>query len=97
MGNNVFQLIARLFINGYWFGCLDDACDKLEHVYSMVFVDNFVAVKDPYRFRLLVMEVMSKGVVVFVFESCVLNLIKAKYEREMHILLMNQITVPKIS
>ena len=32
-----------------------DACERLEGVYSMVIVDKFVAVNDPYGFRLLVM------------------------------------------
>ena len=55
INNNVLEFISRPFINGYWFGSVDDAYDKLEGAYSIVFVDKLVDINDPYGFRLLVM------------------------------------------
>ncbi|KAK8658480.1 hypothetical protein V6N13_036686 [Hibiscus sabdariffa] len=63
-----------------------DACEKLEGAYSMVFVtgDKLVAVRDPFGFRPLVMGRRSNGAVVFASETCALDLIEAKYEREVY-------------
>ena len=99
--SNVFQLISRYFINEYWFECLDDACEKLEVVYSMVFEDKFVDVNDPYGFKLLVMERIIASIDVLsisdVFECSVLisfwrvrhawhkNLLKRCSETEMSV------------
>ena len=41
-----------------------DSYEKLDEIYSMMFVDKNVVVDDLYRFRLLVMG-MSNGVVLF--------------------------------
>ncbi|KAL6553333.1 Amidophosphoribosyltransferase, chloroplastic [Orobanche gracilis] len=63
-----------------------DACQKLKGAYSFVFVseDKLVAVRDPFGFRPLVMGRRSDGAVVFASETCALDLIEAKYEREVH-------------
>ncbi|KAH9320909.1 hypothetical protein KI387_015548 [Taxus chinensis] len=61
-----------------------NACEQLEGAYSMVFLteDKLVAVRDPHGFRPLVMGKRSNGAVVFASETCALDLIEAKYERE---------------
>ncbi|PWA86585.1 Amidophosphoribosyl transferase [Artemisia annua] len=63
-----------------------EACEKLKGAYSMVFIteDKLVAVRDPYGFRPLVMGRRSNGAVVFASETCALDLIEAKYEREVN-------------
>lgn len=63
-----------------------NACEQLEGAYSMVFlsVDKLVAVRDPYGFRPLVMGRRKNGAVVFASETCALDLIEAKYEREVN-------------
>ena len=50
----------------------------------MVFLteEKLVAVRDPYGFRPLVMGRRSNGAVVFASETCALDLIEARYERE---------------
>uniref|UniRef100_A0A0C9S8D6 Amidophosphoribosyltransferase n=2 Tax=Wollemia nobilis TaxID=56998 RepID=A0A0C9S8D6_9CONI len=65
---------------------LVDACGQLEGAYSMVFLtdDKLVAVRDPYGFRPLVMGRRANGAVVFASETCALDLIEAKYEREVN-------------
>ncbi|XP_004500761.1 amidophosphoribosyltransferase, chloroplastic-like [Cicer arietinum] len=61
-----------------------DACEKVQGAYSIVFVteDKLVAVRDPFGFRPLVMGRRSNGAIVFASETCALDLIEAKYERE---------------
>ncbi|KAJ0695964.1 putative amidophosphoribosyltransferase [Helianthus annuus] len=61
-----------------------EACKKLKGAYSFVFIteDKLVAVGDPFGFRSLVMGRQSNGAIVFVSKTCMLDLIKAKYERE---------------
>uniref|UniRef100_A0A7N0T298 amidophosphoribosyltransferase n=1 Tax=Kalanchoe fedtschenkoi TaxID=63787 RepID=A0A7N0T298_KALFE len=61
-----------------------EACEKIQGAYSMVFVteDKLVAVRDPHGFRPLVMGRKSNRAVVFASETCALDLIEAKYERE---------------
>ncbi|KAK6159555.1 hypothetical protein DH2020_006869 [Rehmannia glutinosa] len=63
-----------------------EACEKLQGAYSMVFLteDKLVAVRDPFGFRPLVMGRRSNGSVVFASETCALDLIEAKYEREVY-------------
>lgn len=63
-----------------------EACEKLKGAYSMVFLteDKLVAVRDPFGFRPLVMGKRSNGAIVFASETCALDLIEAKYEREVH-------------
>lgn len=63
-----------------------NACEQLEGAYSMVFlsVDKLVAVRDPHGFRPLVMGRRKNGAVVFASETCALDLIEAKYEREVN-------------
>ncbi|KAK8346002.1 hypothetical protein V6Z12_A07G186200 [Gossypium hirsutum] len=63
-----------------------EACEKLEGAYSMVFVikDKLVAVRDPHRFRPLVMGRRSNGAVVFSSESCALDLIETTYGRKVY-------------
>ncbi|KAI3780872.1 hypothetical protein L2E82_10865 [Cichorium intybus] len=63
-----------------------EACEKLKGAYSMVFLteDKLVAVRDPYGFRPLVMGKRSNGAIVFASETCALDLIEAKYEREVN-------------
>ncbi|OIT22377.1 amidophosphoribosyltransferase, chloroplastic [Nicotiana attenuata] len=61
-----------------------EVCEKLQGAYSMVFAtqDKLVAVRDPYGFRPLVMGKRKNGAIVFASETCALDLIEAKYERE---------------
>lgn len=63
---------------------LVEACEQLEGAYSLVVltVDKLVALRDPYGFRPLVMGRKSNGAIVFASETCALDLIDAKYERE---------------
>ncbi|KAK5776068.1 hypothetical protein PVK06_044026 [Gossypium arboreum] len=63
-----------------------EACEKLEGAYSMVFLieDKLVTVCDLYRFRPLVIGMMSNGAVVFSSKTCALDLIEATYEREVY-------------
>ncbi|ERN03836.1 hypothetical protein AMTRI_Chr05g65160 [Amborella trichopoda] len=63
-----------------------NACKQLEGAYSMVFIteDKLVAVRDPHGFRPLVMGRRENGAVVFASETCALDLIEAKYEREVN-------------
>lgn len=65
---------------------LVSACEQLEGAYSLVFLteDKLVAVRDPYGFRPLVMGRKENGAVVFASETCALDLIEAKYEREVN-------------
>lgn len=62
-----------------------EACEQLEGAYSLIFLtsDKLYAVRDPYGFRPLVMgRRRSNGAVVLASETCALDLIDAKYERE---------------
>ena len=53
---NIFLSISKFFVARYRVESIVDFCDKFKGAYSMVFVDKLVALSDPYRFRLLVME-----------------------------------------
>ena len=56
MDDNVFLSISKTFVTGYRVGSIVDFCEQFKGAYSMGFVDKLVALSDPYRFRLLVME-----------------------------------------
>ncbi|XP_009601258.1 amidophosphoribosyltransferase, chloroplastic-like [Nicotiana tomentosiformis] len=79
----VLHLIARSKKKPFLLRILE-ACEKLQGAYSMVFStqDKLVAVRDPYGFRPLVMGKRKNGAIVFASETCALDLIEAKYERE---------------
>ncbi|XP_009135653.1 amidophosphoribosyltransferase 3, chloroplastic [Brassica rapa] len=79
----VLHLIAKSKAKTFLLRILD-ACEKLRGAFSMVFVfeDKLVAVRDPFGFRPLVMGRRSNGAVVFASETCALDLIDARYERE---------------
>ncbi|KAF8380726.1 hypothetical protein HHK36_028216 [Tetracentron sinense] len=81
----VLHLIATSKIRPFFLRIVN-ACEQLEGAYSMVFLtqDKLVAVRDPYGFRPLVMGRRSNGAVVFASETCALDLIEAKYEREVN-------------
>ncbi|KAJ0969530.1 hypothetical protein J5N97_022407 [Dioscorea zingiberensis] len=66
-----------------------EACSAIRGAYSLLFltVDKLLAVRDPYGFRPLVLGRLSRDngaqpAVVFASETCALDLIGAKYERE---------------
>lgn len=61
-----------------------DACERLQGSYSLVFLtaDKLVAVRDPHGFRPLVLGRRANGAVVVASETCALDLIEARYERE---------------
>lgn len=79
----VLHLIAKSKANTFLLRILD-ACEKLRGAFSMVFVfeDKLVAVRDPFGFRPLVMGRRSNSALVFASETCALDLIDARYERE---------------
>ncbi|XP_016471630.1 amidophosphoribosyltransferase, chloroplastic-like [Nicotiana tabacum] len=79
----VLHLIAKSKKKPFLLRILE-ACEKLQGAYSMVFAtqDKLVAVRDPYGFRPLVMGERENGAIVFASETCALDLIEAKYERE---------------
>ncbi|KFK30481.1 hypothetical protein AALP_AA7G266300 [Arabis alpina] len=79
----VLHLIAKSKAKTFLLRIID-ACEKLKGAYSMVFVfeDKLIAVRDPFGFRPLVMGRRSNGSVVFASETCALDLIDARYERE---------------
>eukprot|EP01018_Ginkgo_biloba_P027816 Gb_09152 [translate_table: standard] len=65
---------------------LVEALEQLEGAYSLVFLteDKLVAARDPHGFRPLVMGKRKNGSVVFVSETCALDLIEATYVREVN-------------
>ncbi|KAF8109542.1 hypothetical protein N665_0094s0014 [Sinapis alba] len=79
----VLHLIAKSKAKTFLLRIID-ACEKLRGAFSMVFVfeDKLIAVRDPFGFRPLVMGRRSNGAVVFASETCALDLIDARYERE---------------
>ncbi|KAG2244175.1 hypothetical protein Bca52824_093963 [Brassica carinata] len=79
----VLHLIAKSKAKTFLLRILD-ACEKLRGAFSMVFVfeDKLIAVRDSFGFRPLVMGRRSNGAVVFASETCALDLIDARYERE---------------
>lgn len=60
------------------------AMDKLEGAYSLVMMSSakLIAVRDPYGFRPLCYGVMEDGTYVVASESCALNAVGAKFERD---------------
>lgn len=65
---------------------LVNACEQLQGAYSLVFLteDKLFAVRDPHGFRPLVLGRKENGAVVVASETCALELIDAKYEREVN-------------
>uniref|UniRef100_A0A0D6QVU1 amidophosphoribosyltransferase n=1 Tax=Araucaria cunninghamii TaxID=56994 RepID=A0A0D6QVU1_ARACU len=63
---------------------LAEALERLEGAFSLVFLTEnvLVAARDPHGFRPLVMGRRRNGAVVFASETCALDLIEARYERE---------------
>ncbi|EPS65109.1 amidophosphoribosyltransferase, partial [Genlisea aurea] len=62
-----------------------EACERIQGAFSMVLMTGdgkMVAVRDPLGFRPLVMGRRKNGAVVFASETCALDLIEARYERE---------------
>ena len=61
------------------------AMDKIEGAYSLVISSpsKLIAVRDPHGFRPLCMGRMKDGSVVFASESCALDAISAKFERDL--------------
>ncbi|OFZ15994.1 MAG: amidophosphoribosyltransferase [Bdellovibrionales bacterium RBG_16_40_8] len=68
--------------------CLQDAASRIEGAYSFTFLTNdcLVAMRDPYGFRPLILGRRKlengKEAVVIASETCALDLIGARYERE---------------
>ncbi|KAJ8446738.1 hypothetical protein Cgig2_002900 [Carnegiea gigantea] len=79
----VLHLIGKSKANTLLLAIID-ACVELKGAYSMVFLcnDKLIAIRDPFGFRPLVMGRRRNGVVVFASESCALDLIEAKLDRD---------------
>lgn len=63
-----------------------ETCEALDGAYSLLFLTSrkLYAVRDPFGFRPLVLGRRPNGALVFSSESCALDLVDAKYEREIN-------------
>jgi amidophosphoribosyltransferase len=60
------------------------ALERVEGAYSLVFLtpERLIAARDPHGFRPLVLGQMANGAWIIASETCVFNLVEAKYVRE---------------